>query len=93
MLYFLPTVFRKAVRATAVLLPLFGLHWLVTLYRPSSSSSAMTGGCIWGFLHKYVIVILDGSQGLIVSIAFCYRNGEVSDSILYRYCWCATNFN
>jgi len=28
--------FRKAVRATVVLLPLFGLHWLLTLYRPQS---------------------------------------------------------
>ena len=28
-----PAHFRKAVRATVVLLPLFGLHWLLTLYR------------------------------------------------------------
>ena len=65
---------RKAVRATIVLLPLFGLDWLLTVYRPSNSDG---GGCIWPILHRYLIVILSGARGLMVSIVFCYRNGEV----------------
>ena len=70
-----PTLFlRKAVRATIVLLPLFGLDWLLTVYRPSNSDG---GGCIWPILHRYLIVILSGARGLMVSIVFCYRNGEV----------------
>ena len=67
-------IFRKAVRATIVLLPLFGLDWLLTVYRPSNSEG---GGCIWPILHRYLIVILSGARGLMVSIVFCYRNGEV----------------
>lgn len=66
-----PAHFRKAVRATVVLLPLFGLHWLLTLYRPQS------GHCVWLTFYKYVNVVLDGLQGLMVAIAFCYRNGEI----------------
>ena len=66
--------FRKAVRATIVLLPLFGLDWLLTVYRPNNSDG---GGCIWPILHRYLIVILSGARGLMVSIVFCYRNGEV----------------
>lgn len=58
-------------KATVVLLPLFGLHWLLTLYRPQS------GHCIWLTFYKYVNVALDGLQGLMVAIAFCYRNAEV----------------
>ncbi len=62
---------RKAVKATMVLLPLFGLHWLLTLYRPQG------GHCIWLTFYKYLNVSLDGLQGLAVSVAFCYRNAEV----------------
>ena len=64
--------FRKAVHATVVLLPLFGLHWLLTLYRPQADAN-----CVGKTFYKYLNVILDGLQGLMVSIAFCYRNGEV----------------
>ena len=63
---------RKAVKATVILLPLFGLHWLLTLYRPSS------GNCILLSIYKYLNITLDGLQGLMVAIAFCYRNAEVS---------------
>jgi len=66
-----PAHFRKAVKATVILLPLFGLHWLLTLYRPSS------GNCILLSIYKYLNITLDGLQGLMVAIAFCYRNAEI----------------
>eukprot|EP00095_Tigriopus_kingsejongensis_P004606 snap_masked-scaffold2114_size20529-processed-gene-0.1 protein:Tk04606 transcript:snap_masked-scaffold2114_size20529-processed-gene-0.1-mRNA-1 annotation:"calcitonin gene-related peptide type 1 receptor" len=67
-----PAHFRKAVHATVVLLPLFGLHWLLTLYRPQEGAH-----CHWQTFYKYLNICLDGLQGLMVSIAFCYRNGEI----------------
>ena len=73
---------RKAVRATIVLLPLFGLDWLLTVYRQSNSDG---GGCIWPILHRYLIVILGGARGLMVSIVFCYRNGEVVLDIQWNH--------
>ena len=33
--------------------------------------------CQWKAAYKYFNIVLDGLQGLIVSVAFCYRNGEV----------------
>jgi len=68
-----PSQYRKAVRATLVLLPLFGLHFLVTIYRPHSS----TATCALTTLYFYANDILDGVQGSLVALIFCYFNGEV----------------
>lgn len=70
-----PAHFRKAVKAIVILLPLFGLHWLLTLFRPQN------GDCIWIFTYKYLTVSMDGLQGLVVAIACCYQNEEVIDVI------------
>jgi len=66
-----PTNFRTAVQACSVLVPLFGLQWLVTFYRLNS------GGCYLLAAYKYTDVLLDSLQGFIVSVTFCYRNGEI----------------
>jgi hypothetical protein len=66
--------FRKAVRATLVLFPLFGLHFLVTIYRPPQT----TGICALTEIYSYANYILDGIQGFMVSLIFCYFNAEVS---------------
>ena len=80
--HYLPLHHRKAVHATVVLLPLFGLHWLLTLYNPQRGAN-----CIWKTFYKYLNVVLDGLQGLMVSFAFCYRNGEVnSETIVLSQC-------
>ncbi|KAJ9582406.1 hypothetical protein L9F63_003259, partial [Diploptera punctata] len=62
--------YRKAVRATVVLVPLFGLHYAITVYRPE------TGTCQWPELYVYLDILLDGLQGAIVALIFCYINGE-----------------
>lgn len=66
-----PNQYRKAVRATLVLVPLFGLHFCLVIYRPYS------GKC--GFLEAYVYFnyAMDGLQGFMVALIFCYMNGEV----------------
>jgi hypothetical protein len=63
---------RKAVKATLVLVPLFGLHFGITIYRPQS------GICQWQELYVYLDILLDGLQGAVVALIFCYINGEVS---------------
>ena len=45
---------------------------LQTTYRPQEDAH-----CQWKAVYKYFNIVLDGLQGLIVSVAFCYRNGEV----------------
>lgn len=62
---------RKAVKATLVLVPLFGLHFGITMYRPQS------GTCQWQELYVYLDILLDGLQGAVVALIFCYINGEV----------------
>lgn len=72
---------RKTVRATLVLLPLFGLHFLVTIYRPPPS----TGVCLWTEIYLYFNDILEGIQGFMVALIFCYFNGEVSSLLRRTY--------
>lgn len=66
-----PSQYRKAVRATLVLVPLFGLHFGLTIYRPSS------GKCGLYEAYVYFNAALDGLQGFMVAVIFCYLNGEV----------------
>ncbi|XP_055329231.1 calcitonin gene-related peptide type 1 receptor-like [Paramacrobiotus metropolitanus] len=60
---------RKSFRAILVLMPLFGLHFVITAYRPADSCHTQ-----WYF---YLNNALDGLQGFFVSVTFCYCNGEV----------------
>ncbi|XP_023219261.1 calcitonin gene-related peptide type 1 receptor-like [Centruroides sculpturatus] len=67
-----PTQYRKAVRATLVLIPLFGLHSFLTIYRPNSS-----GSCQHQEAYNYVEYAMDGLQAAVISIIFCYGNSEI----------------
>ena len=66
---------RKTVRATVILLPLLGLHWILTIYRPQPDG--IRASCHLRFVYDYLNVGLDGLQGTGVAIAFCYKNAEV----------------
>lgn len=66
-----PNQYRKAVRATLVLVPLFGLHLVVTLYKYDGTS------CTLSEVYTYTNFLLDGLQGFLVALVFCYLNGEV----------------
>lgn len=47
---------RKAVRATLILIPLFGLQFLLVFYRPTS------GHCVVLEIYKYFSHATDGLQ-------------------------------
>ncbi|KFM69204.1 Calcitonin receptor, partial [Stegodyphus mimosarum] len=66
-----PTQFRRAVRATMVLIPLFGLHFLLISYHPTK------GDCYILQVYNIATYSMDGLQGGIVSLIFCYFNNEV----------------
>ncbi|XP_076326240.1 calcitonin gene-related peptide type 1 receptor-like isoform X2 [Tachypleus tridentatus] len=51
-----PSQFRKAVRATLVLVPLFGLHFTLVIYRPDG------GSCGWLEAYFYLSHAMDGLQ-------------------------------
>nr|XP_053643880.1 calcitonin gene-related peptide type 1 receptor-like [Cherax quadricarinatus] len=70
-----PSQYRKAVRATMMVVPLFGLQYIVTIYRHQVL------GCDWQDLYQIFNNMIEGSTGAIVAIIFCYTNGEIG---MYR---------
>ncbi|XP_063849725.1 LOW QUALITY PROTEIN: calcitonin gene-related peptide type 1 receptor-like [Scylla paramamosain] len=66
-----PSQYRKAVRATLMVVPLFGLQYVVTLYRLQEL------GCDWPHVYQLANNIIEGSTGWLVAVIFCYTNGEV----------------
>ncbi|CAM1305756.1 Uncharacterised protein g4162 [Pycnogonum litorale] len=67
-----PSQFRKAVKATIVLIPLFGVHFLLIIYRPQSG-----GDCVLTKVHFFAHYLVDGLQGFLVALIYCYMNSEV----------------
>ncbi|XP_057336621.1 calcitonin gene-related peptide type 1 receptor-like isoform X1 [Microplitis mediator] len=60
----------QAFRATLLLVPLLGLHYLVVPFRPPKGHS-------WEKTHDIVSAVTASFQGLCVAILFCFCNGEV----------------
>jgi hypothetical protein len=58
-------------RATILLMPLFGVQFLLTLVRPS------TKDCDLEQAYYYIFYTMDGLQGTLVALLYCYLNKEV----------------
>ncbi|XP_017482168.1 PREDICTED: calcitonin gene-related peptide type 1 receptor-like isoform X1 [Rhagoletis zephyria] len=69
-----PLAIRKAVRATIILIPLFGLQHFLLPYRPD------TGTPLERF-YQILSVILVSLQGFVVSFLFCFANHDVTFAI------------
>lgn len=68
-------LFRKAIKATIVLLPLLGianLVWLVPVPDPTEPHA-------WIVTYNYGLLFLDAYQGLLVGLFYCFLNTEVSE--------------
>ncbi|XP_022697774.1 calcitonin gene-related peptide type 1 receptor-like [Varroa jacobsoni] len=84
----------RAIRATLILLPLLGLHYISTPFRPGFNSA---------FYEAYEIysAVTTSFQGLAVAILFCLCNQEVvaqvrrkiqlTSCFKHRYMQCSTN--
>ncbi|XP_042226936.1 corticotropin-releasing factor receptor 1-like isoform X1 [Homarus americanus] len=66
------TATRTAVKATAFLLPMFGLQFFITFYIPSESHT-----CTTMQVYMFIAMGLDGLQGFYVAIVYCFLNKEV----------------
>nr|XP_037285461.1 calcitonin gene-related peptide type 1 receptor-like isoform X1 [Rhipicephalus microplus] len=60
---------RKAVRATLILLPLLGLHYVVLPFRPERDHICLT--------YEIFSALVTSLQGLCVSMLYCFFNEEV----------------
>lgn len=61
---------RKAVRATLILIPLLGLHFILTPFRPEAKSE-------WEGIYEIFAAVCTSFQGSCVALLFCFCNGEV----------------
>ncbi|XP_071158662.1 calcitonin receptor-like [Mytilus edulis] len=69
-----PSNFRRAVKATFVLIPLFGVHLFVTIYRIPISKTG-------GMEYERFTICIDNLQGFFVALIFCFLNNEVNGKL------------
>ncbi|XP_028131377.1 calcitonin gene-related peptide type 1 receptor isoform X2 [Diabrotica virgifera virgifera] len=69
-----------AFRATIFLIPLFGLHIIVTAKKIVYDNS-----CTAEDIYDFFRYAMEGLQGIIVSILFCYANNEVRGEMKNGY--------
>ncbi|XP_026466788.1 calcitonin gene-related peptide type 1 receptor-like [Ctenocephalides felis] len=68
----------QAFRATLLLVPLLGLHYLLTPFRPPPGHS-------WERVYEMTSAITASFQGLCVATLFCFCNGEVMAQLKRRW--------
>lgn len=76
-----PTHFKTALRATLLLVPVFGIHYMFYVTRGRIMELCDSFSNFLFFLG----VVIDCLQGTFVSIIFCFVNSEVSNKYIYFY--------
>lgn len=69
-----PLAIRKAVRATIILVPLFGLQHFLLPYRPDAGTQLDR-------FYQLLSVVLVSLQGFVVSFLFCFANHDVTFAV------------
>lgn len=78
-----PAHFRTALRATLLLIPVFGIHYMFYVTRGRIMELCDSFSNFLFFLG----VVIDCLQGTFVSIIFCFLNSEVSNTnLLSSFC-------
>nr|XP_006638221.2 PREDICTED: parathyroid hormone/parathyroid hormone-related peptide receptor-like [Lepisosteus oculatus] len=68
--------YRKLLKATLVLMPLFGVHYMVFMALPYTEVT----GLLWQVQMHYEM-FFNSSQGFFVAFIYCFCNGEVQAEI------------
>ncbi|XP_076326647.1 calcitonin gene-related peptide type 1 receptor-like [Tachypleus tridentatus] len=71
--------YRTAVKATMALFPLFGVHLFLVSFTPQSMECEALN------IYYYFQHSIDGLQGFLVALIFCYLNREVLDVLKKSY--------
>ncbi|XP_076093314.1 secretin receptor-like isoform X2 [Mytilus galloprovincialis] len=72
--------YRRLAKSTLVLIPLFGIHYIVFIGVPDDIPAVAE------VVKLYFEMFFSSFQGLVVAILFCFMNGEVQSEILKRVC-------
>ncbi|CAD7014199.1 unnamed protein product [Ceratitis capitata] len=70
--------YRKAAKALLVLIPLFGVTYLIIFFVPG-------GEGITQYVFENLRVFLISTQGFFVSLFFCFLNSEVRQALRHRF--------
>ncbi|XP_077482415.1 parathyroid hormone/parathyroid hormone-related peptide receptor-like isoform X2 [Stigmatopora argus] len=68
--------YRKLLKSTLVLMPLFGVHYMVFMALPYTEVS----GLLWQVQMHYEM-FFNSSQGFFVAFIYCFCNGEVQAEV------------
>ncbi|KAL4222161.1 Parathyroid hormone/parathyroid hormone-related peptide receptor [Mactra antiquata] len=74
-----PDVNRKLAKSTLVLIPLFGVHYMVFIGLPDEIDETTE------LVKLYYEMFFNSFQGFIVSLLFCFMNGEVQAEIKKKW--------
>ncbi|XP_035377275.1 calcitonin gene-related peptide type 1 receptor [Electrophorus electricus] len=69
-------VYMKAVRATLILVPLMGIHFILVPLQPEGKLALA--------IYEFLMHIFTHFQGLLVAFVFCFNNGEVQSVVRRR---------
>ncbi|XP_076461572.1 secretin receptor-like isoform X2 [Babylonia areolata] len=67
--------FRKLAKSTLVLIPLFGVHYIVFLFLPNNVDERTE------LVKLYFEMFFNSIQGFFVALLFCFLNGEVQSEV------------
>ncbi|KAM3860044.1 parathyroid hormone/parathyroid hormone-related peptide receptor-like [Diretmus argenteus] len=68
--------YRKLLKSTLVLMPLFGVHYMVFMALPYTEVT----GLLWQVQMHYEM-FFNSSQGFVVAFIYCFCNGEVQAEV------------
>ncbi|XP_017773380.1 PREDICTED: calcitonin gene-related peptide type 1 receptor-like [Nicrophorus vespilloides] len=72
---------RSALKATIILLPLFGIPLLITSQRDLFDSR----DCTKSDIYYYITYAIEAAQGILLAVFFCYLNQDVHKEIANFY--------
>ncbi|XP_043088515.1 calcitonin gene-related peptide type 1 receptor [Puntigrus tetrazona] len=73
-------VYMKAVRATIILVPLLGAHFILVPLVPSGRVSIA--------VYEFFMNVFAHFQGFLVAVIFCFCNGEVQAALRLKFAQC-----
>ncbi|KAI8487566.1 Vasoactive intestinal polypeptide receptor [Branchiostoma belcheri] len=70
---------RKLTRSTLVLIPLFGVHYIVFIGLPEDVTGQVK------YVSYFFDTFMNSFQGMIVAVLYCFLNGEVQSELKRRW--------